>query len=310
MKKVILIIIIILIFFFTIYNNKIYENYENINIDIGNTLSDYYYNLVLSILEKRDFNYSNNSHYYNSEKINNNNKFINEFPQHIPFDKNIYNEFIKNNITTEILKQSFNLGFWTTYTKEQENIHKIMKSTMNNIMNKTFIKLKLNKEVKETIIHFRCADVPFNKHGMYYFQKYSFFNKALQDIEQKIGKINNVIILSCTDHLSNEENKNACNIYADLFKTHLSKYNPKILCNTNVDDFVLMFYAPAVISTISSFSFMSGYFGNGIYIQPNLMDQNEEKCLDCNNTYKGYNIQHNKVNDYHNIDEVYKLLIE
>ena len=71
-----------------------------------------------------------------------------------------------------------------------------------------------------------------------------------------------------------------------------------------------MFYAPAVISTISSFSFMSGYFGNGIYIQPSMMQNDNESCLDCNNPYKGYNIPHNKVSEYHNVDEVYKLLIE
>ncbi len=53
---------------------------------------------------------------------------------------------------------------------------------------------------------------------------------------------------------------------------------------------------------------MSGYFGNGIYIEPNTMFGDNE-CSDCETEYKGYNIPHDKVNDYHNIDEVYKLLI-
>ena len=159
------------------------------------------------------------------------------------------------------------------------------------------------------IIHFRCADTPFIKSGWYHIQKYSFFNDALNEIEKQIGKINNITILSCTDHLSNEENKQACNKYVELIKINLSKYNPEVKCNTNVDDFVSMFYAPAVISTTSSFSFMSGYFGNGIFIEPKLMDVNEEKCIDCVNPYKGYNIPHDKVEDYHNVDEVYKLLI-
>ena len=298
--------VVILLFFNTFYHK---ENYENINIDIGNTLSDYYYKLVLSIIEKKDFDYSNNKHYYNSQKIDNNNTFIKEFPQHIPFDINIYNELINNNITISTLHNSFDVGFWATYTKEQETIHKIMKPTINRIFNETFIKLNLKKEINHPIIHFRCADIPFNKHNMYYFQKYEYFNKALQDIENKIGKINTITILSCTDHLSNEENKKSCNKYAELLKNNLIKYNPQIKCNSNVDDFVSMFYAPAVISTISSFSFMAGFFGNGIFIQPQLMNNNEEQCLDCDNNYKGYNIQHNKVDDYHNVNEVYKLLI-
>ena len=169
--------VVILLFFNTFYHK---ENYENINIDIGNTLSDYYYKLVLSIIEKKDFDYSDNKHYYNSQKIDNNNTFIKEFPQHIPFDINIYNELINNNITISTLHNSFDVGFWATYTKEQETIHKIMKPTINRIFNETFIKLNLKKEINHPIIHFRCADIPFNKHNMYYFQKYEYFNKALQ----------------------------------------------------------------------------------------------------------------------------------
>jgi hypothetical protein len=34
----------------------------NINIDIGNVLSTYYYNYFISILKKEDFNYENNKY--------------------------------------------------------------------------------------------------------------------------------------------------------------------------------------------------------------------------------------------------------
>ena len=305
-----IILLFIIILFIMIKPNK--ENYKNINIDIGNQLSDYYYKIVMSILEQKDFEFSTNGTWYNDNYTENNiHPFIKEFPQKIPFNEELYNEFVENNITVELLQtQIFSVGFWATSTKEIELIHKIMKPTIHKIFDDTFIKLNINKNIQNPIIHFRCADTPFTKRDWYHLQKYSFFKNGLSELEQKIGKINKITILSCSDHLSNEKNKKSCNKYAELLKTELSDYNPEIKCNSNVHDFVSMFYAPAVISTISSFSFMSGYFGNGIFIQPKLMSDGKEICVECNNPYIGYNIEHNKVNDYHNVDEVYKLLIE
>ena len=161
----------------------------------------------------------------------------------------------------------------------------------------------MNKSDAYPIIHFRCADTPFIKSGFYYLQKYEYFKKILRQYSY-----NNVTILSCTDHLSNEKNRETCQGYVKLLKNELKDFNPLIKCGTNVDDFVSMFYAPLVISTQSSFSFMSGYFGNGIYIEPNTMIDNKE-CSDCESQYKGYNVPHTEVEDYHNIEDVYLLLI-
>ena len=300
------IIIIIGIIINNLYNNK--ENYENINIDIGNTLSDYYYNLVVSILEKKDFDYTDKSYYNNSNVTNNKNEFIKAFPHYIPFNETIYNEFLKNKININTIRRLVGVAFWGVNKSELGKIHIIMKPVMNKIFNDTFVKLKLKKNVKYPIIHFRCADTPFIKHDMYFFQKYVFFKNALTEIESKIGKITNITILSCADHLSNKKDKAACTKYAELLKKELSNYNTEIKCNSNVDDFVSMFYAPAVISTISSFSFMAGYFGNGIFIEPNSGIEEESPELECGINYKGCNIPHNKVDDYHDINEVYKLL--
>ena len=305
--KIIIFICIIVLFILikiNIYNNKIFESYDNIEINIGNVLSDYYYKYVISILNKEDFIYSNDN------SFSKNHNFMNNFPSNIKWDENIFNQFIENNIKLNDIIHIDSVAFWVIENKKIQQIHNIMKPAINIIFDNVFKKLKLNKEIKYPIIHFRCADTPFIKHFQYYFQKYSYFDKSLKDIENKIGKITDITILSCFDHLSNEDDKKACNIYSSKLKEHLKDYNVHLECNSNVDDFVSMFYAPAVISTISSYSFMSGFFGNGIYIQPNLMVHNNEVCLDCDNNYKGYNIQHNKVDDYHNVDEVYKLLIE
>ena len=76
-----------------------------------------------------------------------------------------------------------------------------------------------------------------------------------------------------------------------------------------MDDFAKMFFAPVIISTHSSFSFMAGYFGEGIYTQPTFIINNEEQCTDCGDfVYKGYNIRHDHIDNYHNIDQVSELL--
>jgi hypothetical protein len=222
----------------------------------------------------------------------------------IKFNQTLYQEFLQNEITYEMYKDYEDTAFWITENVQHETVHRIMKPVMNKIMNDTFVKLGYIKNVKYPAIHFRCADTPFVKHFQYHFQKYSYFKKALGDI----GNVKRVILLSCNTHLANEQNKKSCQTYTSKIKEYLSDYQVDIQCNSNIDDFLTMFYAPALISTTSSFSFMAGYFGNGLYIQPNMMIDGKE-CTDCNSTYKNYNIPHSKVNDYHNIDEVYKLLI-
>lgn len=298
-------IIFLFIYFFYKKSNKCKscENYENISVDIGNNLSHYYYRYFISILKKEDFEYINESLFSNNKESKNKNNFMDSFPKKIEYNPRIYELLKDNNIEYEKYKDAMSVAFWMTESKEKEKIHSIMKPYMNKIFDETYIKLKLNKSDNYPIIHFRCADTPFIKHEFYYFQKYEYFKKILSQ-----HSYNNIIILSCTEHLSNEKNKETCQGYVNLLKKELKHFNPVIKCGTNVDDFVSMFYAPLVISTQSSFSFMSGYFGNGIYIEPNTMIANKE-CADCESEYKGYNVPHSDVEDYHNIEKVYSLLI-
>ena len=297
---IIILFIVIVLFCF---NKKSKENYENINMDIGNTLSDYYYKYFISILKKEDFEYISKNIFNKNNEVKESNNFMDSFPKRIKFNEEIYNKLKINNIDYEKYKYQMSVGFWTSETKEKLLIHSIMKPYMNKIFDETYKNLNLNKKQEFPIIHFRCADTPFIKHPYYYFQKYEYFKNILSKYNYK-----KITILSCTEHLSNEKNIDSCNKYVELLKEQLKEYNPDIKCGTNVDDFVSMFYAPLVISTQSSFCFMSGYFGNGIYIQPNTMLSDNE-CSDCDSDYKGYNLPHNLVNDYYNIDAVYKLLI-
>jgi hypothetical protein len=50
-----------------------------------------------------------------------------------------------------------------------------MKPLINKILDETFQKCGLKKDVYNPIIHFRCADTPFIKGNGYHLQYYSFF---------------------------------------------------------------------------------------------------------------------------------------
>ena len=286
-----IIILLSVIIIFILIKKSRKEGFENVDINIGNVLSVYYYDYFISLLKKEHFYYKNK------------NPFINLFPEFIPFEQELSDKLENKGITYERYKNYENESFWTSETPEKQVIHGIMKPYMNKIMNDVFTNNKLVKEVKYPIIHFRCADTPFIKHPHYYLQKYKYFKDALQSIP----KFDKIIILSCNKHLSSEENEKSCNEYVTMLQNELTRYNPKIQCGTNVDDFISMFYAPVVISTQSSYSFMAGFFGNSTYIQPNFMEDNKE-CEDCFNDWRGYSLSHEMVTDYHDTEKVYNLL--
>ena len=310
--NIVFIIIILIIMIYLIYitykyliksNEFFYENNNinnNVSLNVGNELSAYFYDLGKAIINQENFKY----------------KQYNEiFFKNLPIDikiyelNNIYNCFIQNNITSQFfIENNYKEALWECINKDKENYNKCMKPIINKILNDTFIKSNLVKNMKEIIIHFRCADVPFVKHYAYHFQKYQYFKDALDDIKQTIST-NKVIILYNNSHLSNERNMNACNIYVDELKKYIINlgYNVNIESYSNIDDFAMMFYAPAVISTHSSFSFMSGFFGMGKFISAGHFYEKNiiEKCDNCDNwLYKGYDLNHKDVVDYYDTTTV------
>jgi hypothetical protein len=57
--------------------------------------------------------------------------------------------------------------------------------------------------------------------------------------------------MNCSEHHSNQQNKTACKEYTDELQIYLKEngYESEFICNSNIDDFASLFYAPAVIST-------------------------------------------------------------
>ncbi len=273
---------------------------ENIPENIGNELCNYFYDYAISVLNKEDFNYINKS----------NSLLFKYLPTQIIFNNDIYLKF--NNIkeiNIENLKKTGKTGTW--YCREQWIIDfwNILKPTIHEILDDCLTKSNLKKNIDSPIIHFRCADAPFIRFFMYTFQKYQFFKEALEQIDTK-----KVYLMSNSTHLSKNEEQEACKNYTLGIKEYIKNlgYECVIYSNTNVEDFADLFYAPYVISTGGSYSFMSGFFGKGKFISTDHCMKEDNVYNTCNindNSFiKGYNIKHGDIESYYEIDDVKNIL--
>lgn len=185
-----------------------------------------------------------------------------------------------------------------------------MKPLAQKILDKAFKLKGLDERKDGPIIHLRCSDQPFGRHDEYHFQRYKYYLEVLEKYKYK-----NIYIMSCSGHQSGGKEADACKIYIDDLRNYLIEngYNVNIICNDNIKDFALMFYAPIVISSVSSYSFMSGFLGMGEFYSGEFyheMDKNT-KCKDCGDWIKsGYVIKHADVESYYDTEEVIRKLRE
>ena len=283
------------------------ENIDNIHVHIGNYLSGYFHRFGKAILQQKDF----------IEKVDTVN-FIKFLPSEVIYNesdicKRTYDKFKELGVTDE------NSGFfptaeWFIRDENHLNFWLCMKPLVQEILDNAFKKTGVNSYVDRPIIHFRCSDVPFQRHPDYHLIKYEYYRKALEEINKRTSlNYSKVKILYSNGHLTTNENSNACNIYANSLKQYLQdlNYDVEICSNADIEDFANLFYAPAVISTVSSYSFMSGFFGKGIYISVENLSEDQDK-MDCNKCdewmMRGYQLKHRSVEDYLDTDDVISLL--
>jgi hypothetical protein len=230
---------------------------------------------------------------------------------YIKFNQDIYDKLKEENFTYIELNLILDkYGYWQVINNRREKFWLIMKPLMNQIIDDTLKKSGLYKKVQYPVIHFRCSDIPFIKHMQYKLQKYTFYRDSLEEIKRKSGiNYDTVILLTNTDHRSNIKNKEACKIYLNGIKNYIESIGYKVIIQSKSkeEDFATLFYAPAVISPGSSFSFMSGFFNNSIFISEGHMSI----CNNCGKwLVRGYSIEHKKVNNYYDTTDVIKLLNE
>ena len=256
----------------------------------------------MSILKKEDFTNDNGNAF-------NDHFFFKSLPQFIKYEyDDIYDCLASKSVTYDNISNQFDVGSWEIQNNNQYDFWICMKPLIRKILDDTFQKCDLVKNVDNPIIHFRCADTPFNGHLGYNFQYYSFFKDSLKKISTKLNKkYDKVDIMSCSFHNSGKEQQESCSIYSKSIQEYLKTigYESNIICNSNNDDFATLFYAPAVISTQSSFSFMSGLFGKGIFISTEYLQ--DKQCDNCNdNILHGYNLVYK--DDFNKTDQVIDLL--
>jgi fructose-specific component phosphotransferase system IIB-like protein len=84
-----------------------------------------------------------------------------------------------------------------------------------------------------------------------------------------------------------------------------------VQCGSNIEDFAKLFYAPLVISNGSSFAFMSGFFGKGVFVSTaHQSEMNPDViCENCKEwAIPNYNILHKDVEDYYDTGSTLSLL--
>jgi len=296
--------------------------YETQNLDIGNQLCKYFYNLGLSILQKSDF--------HNVEKKKFKNKFFYEhLPNYLKYEyDDIYNCLTSKGITYNNFSYRNDIGIWGLSNSEELNFWQCMKPLVHKILDESFKKCGLEKKIEYPVIHFRCADTPFLKYHFYHFQYYSFFTNALEKIFNKLNKrYNKLYLMSCSSHKSKENNIKSCSIYTSSLQDYLKEKNfdTQVICNSPFDDLATLFYAPIVISTGSSFSFIGGFFGKAEFISTSIENDlygasinhpirifinylTNFKKFNNDTILYNYNLTHDKVNDYNDTDYVINLL--
>jgi hypothetical protein len=220
--------------------------------------------------------------------------------------KPLHDQFVKAGVPME--KQICRRAFYRIITPASVLFLKLIRPLMHTLIDAA---LKKTEEidwdvvqVDHPVIHFRCADTPFRPNVDYKLRRFSYFREALQQVESRTNKkYSRITILSYTKHRSNEEQEKICSTLAGYLSDYLQKelgYEVEIKSHSNVEDFAMMFYAPAVISTGGSFSLMSGFFGGAAFVMPQDFgfDELSEPWL-----LPGYNIEHGSV-DYYDIQAV------
>jgi hypothetical protein len=186
-----------------------------------------------------------------------------------------------------------------------------MKPIAQKILDDVIVKINKKPERNIPIIHFRCSDVPFLRSNHYKMAKHSFYADCVNELKMSGINCEKFQIMYSNIHNKVEENAKSCDAYVEHIKTHVLKNGVNdilVESSTEIQDFINLFYAPAVISIGSSFSFIAGFLGKGVFLSSGHIDGEENKCTVCKWLKRGYSVPHEQIPDYHNIPEVMKIL--
>ena len=304
-----LILILVLFLYFASFQTLDYFQW-NTDKSIGNCFSRYFGSMGLSFFNGKDFF---------AEDSFKKDPYLQNLPMFVPLQTNIQTQLQMANFNPKDLSVIPN-SYWVIENHRAEKFWLIMKPLVTQMIS-TFLKSHdINLTIKTPVIHFRCSDVPFIRNSHYHFVRYSFFNDCLIEAERQLNKkFDSLLLLSCHHHKSNPVYREKCNKYEASLMQYLRNlgYQVNVQCNSNIYDFAVMFYAPVVLSPSSSFSFMSGFFGNGLFYseghfteQKNNPNKNYVSLKSSDWLKTGYSIRHCDVIDYEDTVTVIEKLLK
>jgi len=285
--------------------NDFKQSRQNINCSMGNRLVEYFTHLGENFRQGKDF------HFTNFE----NTPVLKKLPTFLPCDEIIRNELNQYDEYGTPGDPYYYVSRWELMNDKCFYFWKTLKPLATRLMNDIFLNSKISFDVKHPVIHFRCSDVPFLRHPPYYFQRYAYFVDSLNYLKSQNIDVSKVYIMTNNKHGNgNVIQQKKARLYLYYLSTFLEKkgFPIEIVSTSDIEDFSILYNAPAVISTCSSFSFMGGFFGKGIFITEGHYDETkDEKFSKCTASCvkKGYSINHNLIQDYLKVNEVVSMLM-
>ena len=279
-------------------------------LQIGNYLSCYFYNMGVA--------FSLGKNYETSKVSMESSSFAKYLPTKVPLNRDVQYALLNAGITSKSMSEELNQidghcdSAWDVLTKEREFFWTIMKPLANRILKEALEKAGLNRVVDASVIHYRCSDVPMDRHDYYHFQKYEYFKKILAKIREQTGSTEKkVYICYCNTHNNDEKKQRTCDYYSSSLVSYLENlgYTAIVKCGKLDEDFATIFYAPAVIGTGGSFSFMAGFLSDGIFYSSMYDEQKDRELKDSEGwLFNGYTLKHAEVADYYDTQTVIKSL--
>lgn len=251
------------------------------------------------------------SKYYN-EKIYTDNVFLFNFDY--KFKISLYDKIIL------FILFYFHLPIFFSYfnIESKKHIYKYVDFVINNYIKQN--KIIEDNNIKNTIcIHFRCSDIPFNRHNLYELVTVNFYKKAINIALSKY-KFNKIIILSCYTHkgdnysITNQTisedksiiNQKYCNNFITEYINGLKEFNIPIefKCSNISQDFYYLKNAGCSIITSGSFALYGAYASDNLLIMSENLKNNNFR--DNIIIIKNKIIKHSQVKNYYDMNEMKK----
>lgn len=282
---------------------------------MGNILAGYIYDLSLDHYHGQEFHWQSDYRSYLGQF-----PFIELLPKRLPYDRSIGRALRKIPSIESILK--FPRGstyLWVVHNNDHHALWQAVRGKMHTILDTTLASAKLKPRMgseRYPIIHWRCSDVPFLRFNEYHFALYAFYLESLRAAtERGIDTTTVMVIGGSSQHGAKQRSYLACAEYLNALIEFLRANGyPNVFISdnnaNNVEDFGTLFYAPAVISAGSSFSFLAGYLGCGSFFSAGHFYEIDGKfsneCDECSAWLfpTNFSLLHRDVVDYYNTHRV------